>query len=281
MKYEKMIMDQLHKKPTFEQLINYIDHQPKIKYPDRRATFLRNSHILGQFDGDSWIGLEQQQNNVLKEQLIQEALRKVSRDNGLTNITLQARNSSDPFESDSERPSYLVPPSEYESGLSDFTGYADSEIERRDVQKRARASLMAERANQDLQEHIKATSEGLYADSEKLSEKSVLSDLIKETKAKDQAKQILSKVFDTGVKNVVRKELLQEQASSSTSQPIYTEALPKTRGRSTSRPGTKRESDEPEGIPRRIRSKSRPPIEAIPEKRGPGRPFGSKNKPKE
>ena len=46
MKYEKMIMDQLHKKPTFDQLINYIDHQPKIKYPDRRATFLRNSHIL-------------------------------------------------------------------------------------------------------------------------------------------------------------------------------------------------------------------------------------------
>ena len=269
-----MIMDQLHKKPTFDQLINYIDHQPKIKYPDRRATFLRNSHVLGQFDGDSWIDLEEQENKILKEKLIQEAIQTMSRTSGLTHATLQARarNSTDPFESDSDRPSYLVPPSEYESGQSDFTGYADSEIERREVHKRARSALLAERATQDLQEHIKATSEGLYADSEKLSEKSVLSDLIKETKAKDQAKQILSKVFDTGVKNVVRKELLQEQASSSTSKPVYTEALPKTRGRSTSRPGTKRESDNPEDIPRRIRSKSQPPIQTIPEKRGPGRP---------
>ena len=91
MKYEKMIMDQLHKKPTFEQLINYIDHQPKIKYPDRRATFLRNSHVLGQFDGDSWIDLEEQQNNILKETLIQEALRTMASNKGMTHTVLKYR----------------------------------------------------------------------------------------------------------------------------------------------------------------------------------------------
>jgi hypothetical protein len=44
-------MKSLRKKPTFNELINYIEvEQPKIKYPDRTATFLRNTHYLSQFD---------------------------------------------------------------------------------------------------------------------------------------------------------------------------------------------------------------------------------------
>ena len=40
----------IRKKPTFNELINYLEiKQPKIKYPDRMATFLRNSHYLSQF----------------------------------------------------------------------------------------------------------------------------------------------------------------------------------------------------------------------------------------
>ena len=36
----------LRKKPTYE-LINYIEiERPKIKYPDRSATFLRNSQVV-------------------------------------------------------------------------------------------------------------------------------------------------------------------------------------------------------------------------------------------
>ena len=47
-------MQNLRKKPTYEQLINYLEvEQPKIKYPDRTATILRNSHYLSQFDGKS------------------------------------------------------------------------------------------------------------------------------------------------------------------------------------------------------------------------------------
>ena len=63
-------MHNLHKKPNFNELINYIENkQPLIKYPNRIATFLRNSPYLSQFDGDSWIDLEEQENNILKEKL--------------------------------------------------------------------------------------------------------------------------------------------------------------------------------------------------------------------
>ena len=54
-------MNNLRKKPTFNELINYLEiKQPKIKYPDRMATFLRNSHYLSQFDGNL-LDVEEQQ----------------------------------------------------------------------------------------------------------------------------------------------------------------------------------------------------------------------------
>ena len=58
----------LRKKPTFDELINYIEvEQPKIKYPDRTATFLRNTHYLSQFDG--LFDLEEQEKQITKEQI--------------------------------------------------------------------------------------------------------------------------------------------------------------------------------------------------------------------
>ena len=49
----------LRKRPQYGQMINEVEiDQPKIKLPDRRATFLRNTHYLSQFDGDqSFINL--------------------------------------------------------------------------------------------------------------------------------------------------------------------------------------------------------------------------------
>ena len=56
----------LRRKPTFNELLNYIEiEKPKIKYPDRSATFLRNSHYLSQFDGNLF-DLEEQQKILLK-----------------------------------------------------------------------------------------------------------------------------------------------------------------------------------------------------------------------
>ena len=36
-------MQSLRKRPTYNEVVDYLENdQPKIKYPDRRATFLRN-----------------------------------------------------------------------------------------------------------------------------------------------------------------------------------------------------------------------------------------------
>ena len=57
-------MQNLRRKPTYEELINYLEvKQPKIKYPDRTATFLRNSHYLSQFDGNL-LDVEEQQKKI-------------------------------------------------------------------------------------------------------------------------------------------------------------------------------------------------------------------------
>ena len=62
-------MQNLRKMPTFNELINYIEvEQPKIKYPDRTATFLRNTHYLSQFDGNLF-DLEEQEKQITKEQI--------------------------------------------------------------------------------------------------------------------------------------------------------------------------------------------------------------------
>ena len=70
---------------------------------------------------------------------------------------------------------------------------------------------------------------------------------------------------------------MEEKASSSSSKPTYPMGLnavelPKPRARSTSRKGTKKEGNDPEGVPRRIRSKTTPLFESMPEKKRVGRP---------
>ena len=65
----------LRKKPTFDELINYIEvEQPKIKFPDRSATFLRNSNYLSQFDGNLF-DVESQQNKIIAEQIRETQIR--------------------------------------------------------------------------------------------------------------------------------------------------------------------------------------------------------------
>ena len=57
-----MMTDGLRRKPTYEEVIDYIEHDPdKIKYPNRTAKYLRNTFELSQFDGVGQALLEQQQ----------------------------------------------------------------------------------------------------------------------------------------------------------------------------------------------------------------------------
>ena len=59
----------LHKRPTFNELVDTIQNDPfKIKYPDRLAKMLRNSFELSQLDGAGMDELEQQRLNQMKEQ---------------------------------------------------------------------------------------------------------------------------------------------------------------------------------------------------------------------
>ena len=83
MKYDNLY---LRKRPQFDQLVDYIEYkQPKIKYPNRFATFFRNSPYGSQFDGDnSFINLEEQENNIMKQKILQETIRQMAQQGGHT-----------------------------------------------------------------------------------------------------------------------------------------------------------------------------------------------------
>ena len=76
-------MNNLRRKPTFNELINYL-------YPDRRATFIRNSHYLSQFDGNLF-DIEEQQKDITKEQ-IKELLQKTQNTAALVSDASQEQN---------------------------------------------------------------------------------------------------------------------------------------------------------------------------------------------
>ena len=77
-------------------MINEIEvEQPKIKFPDRRATFLRNTHDLSRFVVDkSFINLEEQENNIAKEELTRQELKRISRETDVTHTNLLAEASA-------------------------------------------------------------------------------------------------------------------------------------------------------------------------------------------
>ena len=259
-------MQHLHKRPHFDELVNYIEYkQPKIHYPNRDATFLRNSPYLSQFDGDSWIDLEEQQNNMLKEKLIENELMKIARKTGLTHLLLKAKRSGSRVSSDQtveDRP----------DAVNDYIDDVDEEQQRQSLEARAKRH-----ANDLLlQKHLKDVEKGMTSDHEESNYDygSVLS--------RSMTEGSLERYFGDGPKNTTYSaDAPRERASSSGQAAVYPMGinpikLPKpTRTRSTSRLGTKREGNDPEGVPRRVRAKSRPPEtiqEVKPEAKPRGRP---------
>ena len=58
-------VNELHKRATYEELIDFIENDPyKIKYPDREAKFTRNSFQLSFLDQYSHETLQKQQENL-------------------------------------------------------------------------------------------------------------------------------------------------------------------------------------------------------------------------
>ena len=65
-----MMSSGLRRKPTYEEVIDYIENDPdKIKYPNRAAKFLRSTFQLSQLDGAGQALLEQQQVEEMKERI--------------------------------------------------------------------------------------------------------------------------------------------------------------------------------------------------------------------
>ena len=74
-------MQDLRRRPTLNELTTYLQvGQPKIKYPDRTATRLRNSHYLMQFDGNL-LNIEEQEKTIEKNKLAQNELNRISQTN--------------------------------------------------------------------------------------------------------------------------------------------------------------------------------------------------------
>ena len=64
------MIEGLRRKPTYEEVIDYIENDPdKIKYPNRAANDLRNTFQLSQVDGMGRAILEQQQAEEMKERV--------------------------------------------------------------------------------------------------------------------------------------------------------------------------------------------------------------------
>ena len=80
----------LRKKPTYDSLIDYIQNkQPIIKYPDRLATQIMNSRELGNLDKIGMIGMEEQQQNLMKEQQRQVIItQQANRDGSTAKFTI-------------------------------------------------------------------------------------------------------------------------------------------------------------------------------------------------
>jgi hypothetical protein len=139
-------MQTLRKRPTYNEVVNYLENdQPKIKYPNRVASFMRNSPYLSQFDGDSsFIDLEEQENNIAKQKLLEEEVRRLVAEKGLTAQMLRTGRSTPMSD-------FLAPtPSErYSSAQGDALDDMEESEDLRRIQEAARIlhlQQIAERA---------------------------------------------------------------------------------------------------------------------------------------
>jgi hypothetical protein len=64
---QKVSIEGLKVRPSYDELINQLDKPVVDKYPDRKASQLRNSHWLSQLDGDSFRAMDELLHNMLKE----------------------------------------------------------------------------------------------------------------------------------------------------------------------------------------------------------------------
>ena len=92
-----MMSSGLRRKPTYEEVISYIEKDPdKIKYPNRAAKFLRSTFQLSQIDGMGQALLEQQQVEEVKERLKDYQIRQLALQNDTDARTQRAIGRKEP-----------------------------------------------------------------------------------------------------------------------------------------------------------------------------------------
>ena len=77
-KRQKMDYAGLRRRETYEEIINYLENEQEIiKYPDRRAKFLRDSPYLTQLDGEGIRTLEEQETAAIRQRAKDDMLREL------------------------------------------------------------------------------------------------------------------------------------------------------------------------------------------------------------
>ena len=78
-KVAMMMESGLRRKQTYEEIIDYIENDPdKTQYPNRTATYLRNTFQLSQLDGMGQALLEQQEMNEMAERVKDYQLKELA-----------------------------------------------------------------------------------------------------------------------------------------------------------------------------------------------------------
>ena len=97
-------------RPSYDELINLLDKPVDYKYPDRKASQLRNSHWLSQLDGDSYRAMDELHHNMIKEHEKEGILKGYAASHHLSLASLKAHHLAPPG-----------PPSEYHSAAEFYT----------------------------------------------------------------------------------------------------------------------------------------------------------------
>ena len=81
----------LRQKPSYNELIDEIATDQKIKLPDRRAKFMRDSPYLSFLDNETYLEMEDQQNKLNAQQQAQQTIQQVASSSGQTASVLRSQ----------------------------------------------------------------------------------------------------------------------------------------------------------------------------------------------
>ena len=83
--------DGLRQKPSYNELVDEIATDQKIKLPDRRAKFMRDSPYLSFLDNETYLEMEDQQNKLNAQQQAQQTIQQVASSSGQTASVLRSQ----------------------------------------------------------------------------------------------------------------------------------------------------------------------------------------------